>query len=333
MRWAKMERKRQAEQQDGSERPGSAFTIAQLALGMVVFGSATPVSKLVADAMPVFIGASLRVLLGAIVLAPFAWPARHAARKLTRRDWALVGLIALFGMFGFSVFLLLGMTLVSGVAGSIVMATTPAVTAIAAVLIFGEGITWRKIGALALAVTGVVVLHATGGASSAQSQSAPGWAGWFGGILSATILGSLLVFFAVCCEATYTLVGREVSRDSDPQLVAFLGAALSLPLFLPLAIWQLPDFDAAQAGWSGWIALAWYGAGTLALGTLLWYNGVSKTSGTIAAGFMGLMPASALALSYLLLGEEFRVIHLAGFAIVFASVLLMSWEHARMSED
>ncbi|MBO6718077.1 MAG: DMT family transporter [Rhizobiaceae bacterium] len=300
---------------------------------MIVFGSATPVSKLVAEAMPVFVGASLRVVLGALVLAPFAWAARDAVRKLDRRDWLLVGLIALFGMFGFTVLLLLGMKLASGVAGSIVMATTPAVTATAAVLIFGEQATWRKIAAIALAVAGVVVLHATGGGPGSTEQSPPSWAQGLGSLVSAAILGSMLVFAAVCCEAVYTLVGRKVSQDSDPRLVAFLGAALSLPLFLPLAAWQWQEFDTAGVGWQGWTALGWYGAGTLALGTLLWYNGVSKTKGTIAAGFMGLMPVSALVLSYVLLGEPFRLVHLAGFAIVFAGVLLMSWEHARMAKD
>ena len=75
----------------------------------------------------------------------------------------------------------------------------------------------------------------------------------------------------------------------------------------------------------------WYGAGTLALGSWLWYSGIAKTQGSIAAGFMGLMPVSALVLSYALLGEDFRWTHLAGFATVFAGVLLISREHARMA--
>ena len=45
------------------------------------------------------------------------------------------------------------------------------------------------------------------------------------------------------------------------------------------------------------------------------------------------MPVSALVLSYVLLGEPFAWMHLLGFGVVFAGVLLMSWEHARMSDD
>jgi drug/metabolite transporter (DMT)-like permease len=80
-----------------------------------------------------------------------------------------------------------------------------------------------------------------------------------------------------------------------------------------------------------WLAVVWWGAGTLALGSWLWYSGVAKVEGSVAAGFMGVMPVSALVLSYVLLGEDFRWIHLAGFAVVFAGVLLISWEHTRMS--
>ena len=59
----------------------------------------------------------------------------------------------------------------------------------------------------------------------------------------------------------------------------------------------------------------------------------ARAEGAIAAGFMGVMPASALILSYVLLGEAFHWLHLLGFGIVFAGVLLISWEHARMSGE
>ena len=298
---------------------GQAATYAQLALGMIVFGSATPVSKIVTEAMPVFVGATFRVALGAAVLAPFAWGQRRRLSAFERNDWLLVCLIALVGMFGFTVFMLYGMRLVSGVAGSIVMATTPAVTAGAAILMFGERATWRKLLAIALAVAGVLVLQLGGG----EGQQAFG---------RALIAGSVLMFLAVCCEAAYTLLGRKMSRDHDPRLIAFLAAALSIPVFLPFAVLQWPGFQSADIGAGVWVAALWYGAGTLALGSLLWYAGIARTQGSIAAGFMALMPVSALVLSYVLLGEAFRLIHLAGFAIVFAGVVVMSWEHARMAE-
>jgi drug/metabolite transporter (DMT)-like permease len=329
-----------------TQRSGSSLfaglVYLQLAAGMILFGSATPVSKLVTEAMPVFVGSTLRVAVGALVLAPLLLRHRGEIARLSRGDWLLTVLIAVFGMFGFTVFMLLGMSLVTGVVGAIVMSTTPAVTAAAAILLVGERANGRKLAAIALAVGGVLLLYVSGGAGGGSGGSGGGSGGASGGggpllqflqgLGSGVVVGGLLVFAAVCCEVAYTLLGQRVSRDANPLVVAFLAAALAIPLFLPLAAWEWSRFEPAAVDAGGWAAVIWYGAGTLALGTWCWYSGIARTEGSIAAAFMGLMPVSALVLSYLLLGERFQWIHLAGFGVVFAGVLLMSWEHARMAK-
>jgi len=310
-----------SEGHSGSRHGAKPVTLVQLALGMAVFGSATPASKIVTSAMPVFVGSGLRVGLGALALLPLVLRDWHQVKQLSRTDWLITGLIALFGMFGFSVFMLYGMKMVSGVTGAVVMSTAPAVTAAASMLFMRDAPTWRKIVAIVLAVLGVLVLQLGstdgGGANGSEGN------GWF---------GAGLILAAVCCEAAYTLLGKKISENCDPILVAFLASGLSLPLFLPFALWQLSDFSWSDVGTRSWIAVVWYGAGTLALGTWLWYSGVAKVKGSVAAGFMGIMPASALVLSYIVLQESFAWIHLIGFGIVFVGVLIISWEHARAAQ-
>ena len=289
----------------------------QLIFGMAVFGSATPVSKLVADAAPVFVGSALRVGIGALALSPILWLRRKEIARISRGDWLRIAVISAFGMFGFSAFMLYGMALTTGVAGAVVMSTAPAVTAAASVAFLGESATVRKVAAIGLAVAGVLVLHLGQAGQDGHAQTP-----W---------LGALLVFAAVCCESVYTLLGKRVGETVDPLLVACLAAIIALPFFAPLALWQWPAFDIEAMGAAGWASLVWYGAGTLALGSALWYSGIARTEGVVAAAFMGVMPVSALLLSYLLLGERFELRHLAGFGVVFAGVLLMSWEHARMA--
>lgn len=293
----------------------SLRVFAFLFLGMAVFGSATPISKLVADAFPTFVGAGLRVLLGAVVLLPFVLRDGLKLQSLTRRDVVLVLVIALVGMFGFSVFMVYGMRLVSGVAGSIVMSTTPAVTAVAAFIFLREQFGWRKAAAAALAVLGVLLLNVL---SSPEAEAS--------GLT--LVLGSLLVFAAVCCEATYTLLGKLATDNVTPLRLSFFAAAASLPLFAVLAALQAPNVDWPGVGIADWLAVAWWGAGTMALGSVLWYSGVEQVEGSIAAGFMGVMPVSALVLSYVVLGEPFLWEHFLGFAVVFVGVLLVAHAHA-----
>jgi drug/metabolite transporter (DMT)-like permease len=64
----------------------------------------------------------------------------------------------------------------------------------------------------------------------------------------------------------------------------------------------------------------------------LWYSGVKQVQGSTAAGFMGVMPVSALVLSYMLLGEAFDPVHLVGFGLVFSGVLLIVWQHAQHAQ-
>jgi drug/metabolite transporter (DMT)-like permease len=222
-------------------------------------------------------------------------------------------------MFGFTLLLLLGMRQVPGVVGAIVMSTAPAVTASASVLFLDDSWSPRKVAAIVLAVSGVAVANAAG---------AGGTSGGSG--LGSLLLGSALVFGAVCCEASFTLLGKVATERLDPLATVFLASVLSIPLFLvPAALLEASSFHPGSVPSGSWLAVLFWGGGTLGLGSLVWYTGVQRASGTVAAGFMGVMPVSALVFSYVLLGEPVRPAHLAGFAIVFAGVVLISREHAQ----
>lgn len=292
----------------------SGLTYLQLFCGMALFGSATPLSKLVTQAFPVFIAGGFRVLLAFLVLLPFIKLGNF--RKYSARDrWLLFG-IAVFGVLGFTAFMLYGMKLVSGVTGSIVMSSTPAATAVLSIVFFKDTVTWKKILALLLAVTGVVVLQLKGGSHGGQDHP------W---------LGILLIFAAVCCEAGYTLMGKALTKNYPSEEISGLSALIAVIGFVPLCIWQWPQLVLSKVEVGDWLYLSAYGLLTMGLGSVLWYRGVKKVEGTVAASFMGVMPVSALILSYLLLHEKFQWLHLAGFALVFGGVLLMISVHRQMA--
>lgn len=76
-----------------------AMGVALLFTGMALFGSATPVSKMVGEDLPVFTASLLRVILGALSLFPFvAGDLRRNFRRMSMQAWREVGLISLFGI-------------------------------------------------------------------------------------------------------------------------------------------------------------------------------------------------------------------------------------------
>lgn len=295
------------------------LTYTQLALGFAIFGSATPISQIIGQQFPAFIGSLGRLLIAALLLAPLIIWQRSAFRGLSQRELKSLALITVFGMVGFTILLLYGLRLTTGVAASVIMATTPAVTAVGAWLFFKESLTKLKVAALILAFVGVVVVNfSTIGGS--------GGSGW-----TAAVFGGLLVFGAVCCQALYTLAGKPAGEQLTPVQITGITSAAAALLFIPLALFQVGQFDTSEVTTSGLVALLWWGAGTLALGTLFMYSGMQKASGLTASAFTGVMPVSALVLSYVLLGEPFRWIHIVGFALVLASIFLMAYANNRQT--
>jgi drug/metabolite transporter (DMT)-like permease len=288
--------------------------------GMACFGSATPVSRIVGRSFPVWLGSMTRMLVAAVVLAPIVYVRRRRAgepalwRAIRGMDvadrWRVV-VLGLVGTFAFTAFMLVGMREAPGAVGAVVMATTPAVTATASVLFLGDRLDRWTAAAIVLAVAGVVVVNVFGGTGSS------------GGDL--VIVGSVLVFAAVCCEATYTLVGMELSADLDAMSLTLVAALVAIVGFAPLAVWDLVGFEWSAPSSSEWMGALWWGAGTMALGSVLWFMGNRSVSGTTASVFMGVMPVSALVLSYVLLGESFEWVHVVGMATVLAGLALTTW--------
>lgn len=281
---------------------------------MALFGSATPLSKIIATALPVFSASLLRMVIAIAVLAPFIYGLRHEFAAADRKDWMVIVLISLAGMVGFTAAMLFGMRLTTGVIGATVMSATPALTAAAAVIFLGAAITWRKGAALGLAVIGILALNLL-----REPEGGGGELVW---------LGTALVVLAICFEAAYTLLSKQLSGAVSSLTATFAASFIAIPAFALLALLFDPKpFDYSGAGTHVWLAVAFWGAATGGLAPVLWYNGVRRSPGVLAAGFMSVMPISALVLSYVLLGESFRWVHVVGFGLVFTGLVLMIREH------
>ena len=283
---------------------------------MICFGTAPPATKIVTSEFPVFVASGLRILVGALILAPMLTlhQANPKPAMIRSRVPTLVGLAAV-GLFLASILLLYGMRQVTGVVGSTIMSTNPAVAAVASMIILHEKITRQKWIGIGLAVLGVLALSLGGGSSGEDGGN--------------QLVGTVLVLGAVGCSAGNTILGKVALARVTPIVASALATILTAMLFAPLAYWRWDAFDPRDVSLRAWIALVWWGGGTLALGSILWYTGLARVQGSTAAGFMGVSPMTALILSYVLLDERFQIVHLAGFAIVFTGVMLIAWSSMR----
>lgn len=292
----------------------SVLVYAALFFGMAFFGSGTPTAKVVTAAFPLFLAPFLRLLAAAILTSLILVWYREDLRHISKISWLYILGIGAIGLVAFSIFLLTGMKLVNGVVGAMVMSLSPAAVALGAAWFLGDHLGWRKVTAVVFSVAGVLIINVSGRSVEAQG----GWA---------LLLGSLLVFGAVCSATAYSLLAKQVSGNVRPVLLLPLAAWIAVIIFAIPGGYQAARFDFAEPSLTHWLALLWWGIGPFGIGTMLWFLGLKAVKASTASGFMGAMPASGLVVSYIFLGDAFYWIHLLGFALVLGGIAMVSWAH------
>lgn len=288
----------------------TAYT--QLGASMALVGVNVAVAKLLALTLPIAMVAGLRCLLAAVVL----WPLARAIEGRVRPGGpALRNLAAqaLLGTLLYNAALLSGLRHTTALEAGLVLATLPAVIALGSALWLKERLSARQWGATALAVLGMAVI------TLARLASGDG---------AGSLLGNALVFLAVCGEAAYVLLAKQIAGRVPVVSASFWMQLFSALMLLPFCLPLLGAAAAlAEPGTAGLLVFHSLTASVLCL--LLWYAGLRRAPAGVAGIFTALLPASAALVAVLLLGESFTALHAAGLVLMLASIGLGTWPERR----
>ena len=94
-------------------------------------------------------------------------------------------------------------------------------------------------------------------------------------------------------------------------------------MFLPFSIYEAGSFDFSRLTLEEWIPIIYYCIVVTVVAFILWFQGVSRVPSSTAAVFTGIMPVSAVLLSYLILKESFLWSHLIGVLCVLLGIGLI----------
>lgn len=284
---------------------------------MSLVGSYVALSKPLVAALPVFLLAWLRFGIGG--LAMVHWLKRPATESpMTPQTRRLLFLESFLGNFMFSICMLFGVSMTSAVSAGVIMASIPAVVAVMSWAFLKEHIGLRIWAAVACSALGIGLLALSKGELSAHSAS---------GLepdLTANreLLGNLLVFAAVLCEAAYAVIGKRLTGALSPKRITALinlwGFLLMTPLGLYVA-WRF-DFTTVQPG--SWLLLVFYALAASVWTVWLWMTGLKNVPAAHAGVFTVMLPISAAVVGVVVLGERLTGTQLLAFAIALLSVLL-----------
>ena len=238
--------------------------------------------------------------------------------RLPRPD---VARILILGGLGFGLYQILwttGLQYIPAGDSALIIASTPVLVAVLAVIAGADTLTPTKFVGALLSFAGVVVVIAAG----------------VGITLGTSALGSALTLAAAFCWASYTAFAAPVLRTHSPLVLttwATIGGTLVL---IPPGLVQLLAPGALRAQDTGEVvsvvlAIVYSGVLAAAIANVIVFNGVKLLGPTRVITLQSFVPAMAVVLAYVVLGEPIRPAQVIGGLIIVLGVALTRWASMR----
>lgn len=243
-----------------------------------------------------------------------AWPGRPSLRR-SRRDWAFLGLVALFGITLNQLFFIGGLARTSAAHTALIVALGPVMVLALSRMLRMEALTLLKSVGILVSFCGVAVLTTGKGGRGNGAH-------WQGDLLALAGSG---VF------AYFTILVKEAAVQSDALTLNTIVFTLGSVLMLPFTARQL-----LAVRWSAMPPLAWWGlAYMVVMGSVLAYLlfafALAELTPSRAAAFNYLQPLIAISLGVWMLGEKVTSGLTAGGALILVGLYLT--ERERVNGD
>ena len=275
----------------------SLFWAGNIVLGRYVAGHVPPMTL-----------SCVRWIGAFLILWPFA-------REHLRRDWpalrARLPLMVLLSATGFAINNALSywaLQYTQALNALLIQSSGPLFVALWS-LVFGVRLTWAQLAGIAISLTGVLTIILRGDfAALAGIHFNKG---------DVMFAGALLAF------GLYSALMPRRPVTDQLSLISFTtgcGAAL----LLPFTVWEISTGFTLQYDFLTIVTLVYVVIFPSTLAYLFFNRGIALIGPNRAAPFFHLVPVFGSVMAILLLGEEPRLFHLAGYALVLAGVVIAS---------
>ncbi len=244
-----------------------------------------------------------------LMLWPFA--RAHLARdwRTLRAHWPLILLLSLTGFAINNALSYWAMQYTQALNGLLIQSSTPLFVALWSLALFGVRLTMAQFAGIAMSLIGVLVILMRGDLGAlAGIQFNRG---------DLMFAGALMVFGLYSAAMTRRPAVHQLS------LISACTAAGAV-LLLPFAAWEYASGFVLKPDLLSVLTLGYVVVFASTLAYLFFNRGISLIGPNRAAPFLHLVPLFGSVLAILLLGEELRLFHLAGYALVIAGVIIAS---------
>ena len=267
-------------------------------------GNFIVIKSALTDVPPVGFTVLRFILASAILLVVLRW--REGSIRISLRDLAP---LAALGALGFGAYQILWTTALGRISAgdsAVLIAASPVLTALMAIALGTDAMTPAKLLGACISFLGVVIVVAAGA----------------GIALTGEALGYLLTLLAAVCWATYSVLGGPVLRRHSPLRATTWATVAGTVVMAVPGFAQLATADLSRIHAVDLVSVAYSGTLAAGIGNVIVLNGIGLLGPTRVTALQTLVPALAVVLAFLILGEPIRLGQIVGGAIIVGGVVL-----------
>ena len=247
----------------------------------------------------------LRFILASLtLLILLRW--REGSIGLPRRDLVAMWILGGLGFGLYQILWTTGLTTVAAGDSALIIAATPVLVALLAVVARSDVLTPLKLAGVLVSFVGVAIVVASG-------QGLP---------LGGSLAGELITLAAAVCWSVYTAFAGPYLRRISPLRATAWATVAGTVVLAPVAILQLGTVDLGSVAPGAAGALVYSGLLAAGISNVVVLNGVKIVGPTRTAALQFLVPALAVVLAAIFLHEGIRPGQVLGGLVIVAGVVL-----------
>ena len=281
--------------------PASSLTYGALLSVAVLFSLNYIISKLGMREFAPLTFAWLRCAGASLLLALFA---RH--ESIPREDWRQLLLFAVLGVVINQTLFLGGLAFTTVQVAAILVTSTPVFTVAGAILIGQERATVPRIGGIALACAGALLVV--------------GGEGWHG--TSRSLIGTVMILVNCVSYAAYLVLSKPYMAEASARAVVARMFSVGTLLMFPIAAPSLWAEEWGAIPPRAWVALVVVILGPTVAAYLLQAWALRHADSSLVAAQTYIQPVLASILGWFVFAEQVRAIVAVAAVMIFAGVWL-----------
>ena len=294
---------------------GRAFAFFLLMLVALFWAGNTNLARAMAAEVPPLALTFWRIFLSVLILAPFALRTCWEARETVLRHFWFLNLLAFLSMSAFNALVYFGLNHTQAINGNLLQGSLPISILIASALFAGRRIGGRQWTGVVLGLAGLTVIVIRGDPGRLANL--------------AINPGDPIVFLGVFSSATYAAILHR--RPAGLGLVPFMFVMMlfSTVHTLPFFLWEHFTQRTLPLTLPAIGTVLYVTVFASVLAQLFFAEGIKRLGAPTAGNMIYLTPVFGVLMAVTVLGEHFRLFHVAGIALIATGIWLANFSVRR----